>query len=81
MPLGERDQYVLCPYYKRDAPCGVSCEGPAEGTSTTIHFQSRETKLQYMAVYCEDNYPACMVCKMLDAKYELDIAYKGDRYI
>lgn len=68
------DGQAVCPYYQRTYETdrfSVSCEGASEDScSTKLEFRSRRKWAVYLKTYCCGDYKGCLVCRMLDAKYE-----------
>jgi len=62
---------VVCPFYLREAPKSVACEGLSDGTVTLTRFTSREAKERYKLRYCDTfTYSRCPLAAALAAKYE-----------
>lgn len=65
--------YVLCPYYKHEMPCKISCEGVLPNTSNILTFQEPRKKKEYKLKFCENShYTHCRIKKMLDTKYMVE---------
>ena len=66
------DVYVQCPFYKKGANHYIQCEGPLGVSAIKLMFSGdEETRKKYSRKYCEGNYEACEVCKILQRKYEV----------
>lgn len=65
-----KDAYVVCPFYKKEEPVTVRCEGPTKDTRLVLQFTNKTKRLQYQEKYCKtDMYIKCRICKMLEEKY------------
>lgn len=47
----KEDSYVRCPYYRKEAPVEIKCNGLC-GTHTIQCFESRQEKEQYKDDFC-----------------------------
>lgn len=76
MPVSYNDKWVKCPYYSRDDSNGIICEGVQEGTALRLMFNQQKggkdvkAKMDYMHRFCMEDYYNCLVCEVLDNKYE-----------
>ena len=61
---------VLCPFYSCEVAQMVKCEGVEPGTALHMAFDTREHKGRYKQRFCCADYSACILSKMLEAKYE-----------
>lgn len=61
---------ALCPFYSCEVPQVVKCEGVEPGTALHIAFDDRYHKSSYKEQFCCGKYSACLLYKMLEAKYE-----------
>lgn len=61
---------VECPFYKRDDPTNIYCEGIAEDSWLIIRFRFKAGRDQQMRIFCCEHYKNCEVYRMLlEAKY------------
>lgn len=62
--------HVRCPFYHKEFPDRIVCEGVCEGTlSNTTLFENKIRKNEYEKVYCETGYDRCEIFKAIDKKY------------
>lgn len=61
---------ALCPFYSCEVAQMIKCEGVEQGTALHMAFDTREHKNRYKYRFCCADYSACMLGKMLEAKYE-----------
>ena len=62
--------YAKCPFYHKESPQRVFCEGVVDNSSLTLNFADAQTCQDYRFKYCNDKYPDCPVNKMLMDKYK-----------
>lgn len=66
----KKDDYVMCPFYKKEETTNVRCEGPIEDTRLVLQFANKAKRLRYQEKYCKtENYKKCRIRKMLEEKY------------
>lgn len=63
-------QSALCPFYQSEVPQSIKCEGVEDGTALHMTFDSRDHKTAYKERFCCGKYYNCILCMMLEAKYE-----------
>ena len=63
---------VLCPYYKCEGPKMIYCEGVADKTALHLAFASKTDMKSYLNEKCECDYKSCMICQMLNRKYDYE---------
>ena len=63
-------QTVVCPFYQCEVPQSLKCEGVEEGTALHMTFDSKSHKDTYKEHFCCSQYHRCILCMMLEAKYE-----------
>lgn len=59
-----------CPFYHKEAPQRVFCEGVIDKSSLTLNFSNAEQCKDYRFSYCNAKYKDCPVNKMLAEKYK-----------
>lgn len=52
------DSYVNCPYYRKESPVEIRCEGMC-GVTTTHYFESRRQKDDFKDDFCIGYYWNC----------------------
>ena len=65
-------KYAVCPYYRKHEGNQVCCEG-TEGTNTIhVAFCDKPHQKDYEKRFCNniDGYQDCLICSMLNQKYE-----------
>ena len=65
-------KYVVCPYYKYEAPQMIYCEGVDEETALHLAFASKTQLREYRKEKCEGRWCACLIAQMLNRKYDYD---------
>lgn len=57
---------AVCPYFKKDAPASISCEGLAPGSHIVHYFASKELKTAWGKCACSsyDYAKRCLVAAM-----------------
>ena len=53
------DSSVQCPYYYECDGNAVQCEGFSDGMTTVHSFRSKAERIDFMNVYCCDEYKSC----------------------
>lgn len=67
---GKKWTYVFCPFYKKEEPVNLRCEGPIKNTKLILQFPNKAEKEAYQKKYCScKNCSECEIYKMLDKKY------------
>ena len=62
---------VECPFYKRDDPTNIYCEGIAEDSCLITRFRFKKGRDHQMRIFCCEYYKNCEIYRMLmEAKYE-----------
>ena len=51
---------VLCPFYMKDSPNVIECEGFLEGTSEVLRFRHAEEKNKHMGIHCAGRFDKCL---------------------
>jgi len=54
----KEDPYVLCPYYRKEAPIEIKCVGIC-GTHTLNIFESGKAKRDFKEDFCQALYKNC----------------------
>ena len=67
-----QDVLVKCPYYSGEEPQKVVCEGVEKGSALHVTFASPDQRKNYKNKFCKRQYNDCMICKMLNRKWEYD---------
>lgn len=62
--------YAKCPFYHKEAPQRVFCEGVVDKSSLTLNFSDAEQCQDYRFRYCNAIYETCPVFEMLTKKYK-----------
>lgn len=61
---------VECPFYKRDDPTNIICEGIAEDSWLITRFRYKAGRDQQMRIFCCEHYKNCEIYRMLmEEKY------------
>ena len=63
---------VICRYYKYEGPQMIYCEGVDEKSALHLAFASKSDMADYRKRKWEDNYKSCMICQMLNRKYDYE---------
>jgi len=58
------DKYTKCPYYLKESPIDIRCEGIVS-RSTTINFNTKAEKLDYKDDFCKGLYQSCIIFQTL----------------
>lgn len=66
----KEDTYVQCPYYRKDGPQAVHCEGVADGVGLRLGFAGKTVMEDYKDTFCRGKWTGCMIAKMLNLKYD-----------
>ena len=77
MARRQTSERAVCPYYRGHVGSVIYCEGPLENTLVHLAFGSRINMAEYMSVYCDEQYPRCMIAEQLERKYHRK--HKGGR--
>ncbi len=65
-----------CPFYIRESPRRVVCEGLVEGSTLCLNFNRRARMGAFHRAYCcSMDYSKCPIAKVLFAKYEEEECY------
>jgi len=66
------DKLVLCPYFVRQDPSRIHCEGWTDIARTTIitAFDDADGRRAYSRRYCCDQYTTCCLYRLTDRKYD-----------
>ena len=64
----KEDEYVVCPFYKREGDLEIKCEGIVSDVLTN-RFKNAKQKENHKEQCCMNNYGACSICKVLETKY------------
>lgn len=59
------DQYVLCPYYRKEAAVEIRCDGIC-GDVTTHLYSSKAAKHEYKEDFCKAYYWNCPCYRSLE---------------
>lgn len=59
-----------CPYYKRYKKLSIVCEGVTGRSNIELSFFDQKNKKEYVEKMCRGNYQSCMICQMLNEKYQ-----------
>ena len=62
--------YAKCPYFRGSKREKISCEGITDECVTEIKFTTEDKQRQHRAIFCNDKYQNCEICRMLDEKNE-----------
>ena len=64
--------YVICPFYKYEEQQIICCEGVDDNTALHLTFASKRDIREYRKAKCENAYKTCMICQMLNRKYDYE---------
>jgi len=64
------DQYAKCPYYVRDKPSRIVCQGVSDASKLAWQFDDKEDCRIQMAVFCRGKFQNCEVYRMLQKIYD-----------
>ena len=56
------DNYVICPFYKKESSTEIKCTGIV-GVHTTTDFNSKKAKEYHKEDFCCGNYNGCPICQ------------------
>ncbi len=70
--MHKEDEFVQCPYYKRDGAQSVHCEGVQDGCGLRLGFAAKGQLKSYKENFCRQRWTDCMVAKMLNGKYDYE---------
>lgn len=66
--------YPKCPFYKKEEPVIVRCEGLTKDSRLVLQFNSKKNRLLYQSKYCKtEGYKKCRIYKMLMEKYDEEL--------
>ena len=70
--MAKDSYFVNCPFYKKDDPVNVRCEGIGKNNRIILQFHTKSGKESHMRKFCkhETDYKECAIYKMLMKKYE-----------
>lgn len=70
--MAKDNYYVSCPFYKKDEPVKIRCEGLEDDNRIILQFYTAQKKKTYMDQFCKSqaDYKKCEICKMIEKKYE-----------
>lgn len=63
---------VVCPFYKYEGQQMIYCEGVDDNTALHLAFASKHDMREYRKGKCESDYKTCMICQMLNRKYDYE---------
>nr|DAO88783.1 MAG TPA: hypothetical protein [Caudoviricetes sp.] len=69
MPDSYTSSSVKCPYYIKDKPENIICEGFCDGTRINFWFQSKTEMRSYMEKNCFHIHPDCPIARMHEDLY------------
>lgn len=61
--------YAQCPYYHREDPQKVYCEGVSDKNSIHLAFGSAADKREYEKIYCKGCWRKCLLAQMQNRRY------------
>ena len=64
--------FIACPYYKRETPQKIICEGATKDCSTHVAFQDEKKRKEYKSRLCEKDWEQCLYAQMLNRKWEYE---------
>lgn len=72
MPNCSNAPRVICPYYQRETPTSIICEGLILGTSDVTRFRNKEQKRLHQIQCCEQYCyaTACARAALLSKSYD-----------
>lgn len=65
--------YTKCPYYRREEPQKIFCEGVEPGTSIHLAFGSAGQKKDYEKLYCKACWPKCLIAQAQNRKWNYEV--------
>lgn len=68
--MNKEDALVQCPYYRKDVPQGVNCEGVVDGSSVKLGFTAHNRLIDYKDAFCRQCWQNCLIAQMLNRKYD-----------
>ena len=68
--MHKEDEYVQCPYYRKDTPQTVNCEGVVDGSGVRLGFSTLQQFRDYKAAFCRQCWQNCRIAQMLNNKYD-----------
>lgn len=69
MPTMYDDVNALCPFFRFSDKKEISCEGVADGCSTSLKFDTKSKRDLHRRVFCDSKYKNCEIFRMLEEKY------------
>ena len=70
--MNMEDEFVRCPYYRRDGYRAVHCEGVEDGCGLRLRFRDRAGLEKYKFKCCRADWPRCPVAGMLNRMYDYE---------
>jgi len=67
-----RSGFVICPYYRKDTPETICCEGVTQESKLLLRFATKAHKLRHMALFCESQYRMCELYRAVDQQYDTE---------
>ena len=61
---------VKCPYYKRERPSVIYCEGAESGNCVHMAFATGTRRKAYEQQFCEDGWGKCMIADAHNRKWD-----------
>ena len=64
------DVDVVCPYFRRNSPNRIRCEGVEANNTINLVFEDTKKQDEYLEYFCcdMDNFKRCLICKALNTK-------------
>lgn len=72
MQKAKEDEFVQCPYYRRDTQQAIHCEGVQDNCGLHLGFGKMGEWKAYKDTFCRKDWTGCMVAKMLNCRYAYD---------
>ena len=62
---------AVCPYYKCEAPIGITCDAPCGADFIRINFRDKATAWRFKLKYCRRDWQRCPLADMLELEEKL----------
>lgn len=68
-----RGHYAVCPYFRKETPCTISCEGLMDNSTIKLIYQLRDDCSRQFDTFCANHCEWCEVYEAITkAKYADD---------
>ena len=55
-----------CPFYRKDGPCSICCDGVHHAKRTGLFFENTQKKTEHVQQFCNDKWEDCQIAWILD---------------